>query len=156
MSLYFAKSDDEIYVLSTIKMYSYFSFVFSTVLEKVELLKISKVMQLLWKSLPPCKNGRKGENKFFSVLHCIKSVRIWSYSGPHFSRIFRHSEYLSVFSPNAGKCGKNADQNNSEYGHFLRGAYSTLLFSRKENIKCSEVVLVAVHCNFLISCIMIA
>ena len=30
------------------------------------------------------------------------------------------SEYLSVFSPNAGKCGENADQNNSEYGHFLR------------------------------------
>ena len=28
--------------------------------------------------------------------------------------------YLSVFSPNAGKCGKNVDQNNSEYGHFLR------------------------------------
>ena len=28
-------------------------------------------------------------------------------------------KYLSVFSPNAGKCGKNADQNNSEYGHFL-------------------------------------
>ena len=23
--------------------------------------------------------------------------------------------YLSVFSPNAGKCGKNAEQNNSEY-----------------------------------------
>ena len=31
-------------------------------------------------------------------------------------------KYLSVFSPNAGKCGKNADQNNSEYGHFLRSA----------------------------------
>ena len=29
-------------------------------------------------------------------------------------------KYLSVFSPNAGKCGKNEDQNNSEYGHFLR------------------------------------
>ena len=28
--------------------------------------------------------------------------------------------YLSVFSPNAGKCWKNADQNNSENGHFLR------------------------------------
>ena len=26
--------------------------------------------------------------------------------------------YLSVFSPNAGKCGRNADENNSEYGHF--------------------------------------
>ena len=27
--------------------------------------------------------------------------------------------YISIFSPNAGKCGKNADQNNSEYGHIL-------------------------------------
>ena len=59
-------------------------------------------------------------------MHCAKSVHIRSYSGPHFSRIFPHSEwirretkYLSVFSPNAGKCGKNADQNNSEYGHFI-------------------------------------
>ena len=39
-----AKTDDEVYVSSTIKMYSYFSFVFSTVLKKVQLLKISKVM----------------------------------------------------------------------------------------------------------------
>ena len=31
--------------------------------------------------------------------------------------------YLSVFSPNEGKCGKNAEQNNSEYGHFLRSEY---------------------------------
>ena len=23
--------------------------------------------------------------------HCVKSVRIWSYSGPHFSRIFLYS-----------------------------------------------------------------
>ena len=30
------------------------------------------------------------------------------------------SPYLSVFSPNAGKCRKNADQINFEYGHFLR------------------------------------
>ena len=28
--------------------------------------------------------------------------------------------YLSVFSPNAEKSGKNTDQNDSEYGHFLR------------------------------------
>ena len=34
------------------------------------------------------------------------------------------TEYLSVFSPNAGKCGKNADQNNSEYGLFLRSVYN--------------------------------
>ena len=32
------------------------------------------------------------------------------------------SEYLSVFSPNVGKSEKNADQNNSEYGLFLRRA----------------------------------
>ena len=36
-----AKTDD---VSSTIKMYCYFSFVFSTVPKKIQLLKISKVM----------------------------------------------------------------------------------------------------------------
>ena len=56
-----------------------------------------------------------------------KSVRIRSYFGRHFSHIFSHldwtrrdTEYLSVFSPNAGKCERNVGQNNSEYGHFLR------------------------------------
>ena len=29
-------------------------------------------------------------------------------------------QYLSAFSPNAGKCEKNTDQNNSKYGLFLR------------------------------------
>ena len=37
---------------------------------------------------------------------------------PHSDWIRRDTEYLSVFSPNAGKCGKNADQNNSECGDF--------------------------------------
>ena len=62
-------------------------------------------------------------------IHGVKRVRIRSYSGPDFSRIFPHSDwirrdtpYLSVFSPNAGKSGKNADQNNSEYGLFLCSA----------------------------------
>ena len=27
---------------------------------------------------------------------------------------------LGIFPYSAGKCGKNADLNNSEYGHFLR------------------------------------
>ena len=39
-----AKIDDEVYVLSIIKIYSYFSFIFSVVPKKVELLKISKVI----------------------------------------------------------------------------------------------------------------
>ena len=97
-----AKTDDEVYVLSYIKMYSYFSFVFFTVPKKVQLLKISKVMELLWKSLPPWKNGRE-EHWFFSVR-----------------------------------------------------PYCTLLFSRKQNIKFSEVVSVAAHCSCLNSCLMIA
>ena len=44
------------------------------------------------------------------TLHCVKNVRIRSYSGLHFSRIFPHSDwiwrdrkYLSLFSPKAGK-----------------------------------------------------
>ena len=36
-------------------------------------------------------------------LHCMKSVCIRSYSGPYFPAF-----------------GLNTDQNNSEYGHFLR------------------------------------
>ena len=39
-----SKTDDESCVLSTIKVYSKFSFVFSVVPKKVELLKISKMM----------------------------------------------------------------------------------------------------------------
>ena len=64
--------------------------------------------------------------------HFVKSVRIRSYSGPNFSRIFPHSDwirrdtpYLSVISSDAGKFGKNANQNNSGYRHFLRSAKYT-------------------------------
>ena len=39
-----AKTDNEVYVLSIIKIYSYFSFAFSTEPKKFELLKISGVM----------------------------------------------------------------------------------------------------------------
>ena len=74
-----------------------------------------------------------------SDSHCVKIVYIRSYSGLHFFRIFQHSDwiqrdtkYLSVFSPNAGKCGKNADQNNSEYGHFL--VSEVLIFKCNTNI----------------------
>ena len=56
-------------------------------------------------------------SQFISIIalaNTVKSVRIRSYSGPHYS-----TPYLSVFSPNVEKCRKNEDQNNSEYGHFL-------------------------------------
>ena len=44
----------------------------------------------------------------------------WSAFFTHSDWTRRDTEYLSVFSPNAGKCGKNEDQNNSKYGLFLR------------------------------------
>ena len=54
--------------------------------------------------------------KLSRAKHSAQSVCIRSYSGPYFSRIFPHSDgirkdtpYLSVFDPNAGKYGKNAD-----------------------------------------------
>ena len=83
-----AKTEDEIYVLNTIKTCSYLSFVFFIISKKVELLKIS----------------------------C-------------------HAKFV-------GKKRIN----------FLVSPYSNLLFSRKEIIKFSEVALVLVHCNCLISC----
>ena len=57
--------------------------------------------------------------------HFVKSVRIWSYSGPHFPAFGQNSERyknLSVISLNAGKY---KDQNNSEYGHFSRSRWKT-------------------------------
>ena len=44
-----------------------------------------------------------------SDLHCVKSVCIWSYSGPYSVQKW-----------------ENADQNNSEYGYFSRSAYQTI------------------------------
>ena len=49
-------------------------------------------------------------------------LRISPYLSPNAGKM---RQYLSVFSPNAGKRVKNADQNNSEYGHFLRSDHFT-------------------------------
>ena len=40
-------------------------------------------------------NTLKGMRKRKDINHCVKSVQIWSFSGP----------YFPVFSPNAGKYG---------------------------------------------------
>ena len=42
---------------------------------------------------------------FCNSYHCLKSVQIRSFFWSVFSRIFPHTPYLSVFSPNAGKYG---------------------------------------------------
>ena len=50
----------------------------------------------------------------------MKSVHIQSYSGPHFYRIrTKYGEILRI-SPYSVRMRENVDQNNSEYGHFLR------------------------------------
>ena len=43
--------------------------------------------------------------KFIYIPHCVKSVRIRSFSGPYFTA-FGLTLYLSIFSPNAGKYGR--------------------------------------------------
>ena len=54
---------------------------------------------------------------------CPYSELFWSAFFPYFPAFGLNTEkYGAVFSPNAGKCRKNADQKNSEYGHFLGSA----------------------------------
>ena len=52
-------------------------------------------------------------NKFILltfIVHCVKSVGIRFYSGPHFPTF--------GLNPYSAQMQENADQNNSEYGHF--------------------------------------
>ena len=80
-------------------------------------------------------------------FHGVKRVQIRSYSGPHFSRIFPHSDWIlrdtyselfwSTFSPDfpafglnteryrvsLRKSDENENQNNSEYRLFLRSVF---------------------------------
>ena len=50
------------------------------------------------------------------VYYCMKNVRIRSYSGPHFPA-FGLNIHIT----------ENADQNNSQYGHFLRSVFLLLI-----------------------------
>ena len=62
--------------------------------------------------------------------HCVKSVPIQSYSGPHFPAFVLYGEIRSIQSELFGlysnyteysvRMRENVDQNNSEYEHFLR------------------------------------
>ena len=57
-----------------------------------------------------------------NTLHCVKSVRIPSYSGPHFPSF-----------------GLNTNQNNFEYGHFLRSQNENLsIFSLRIYLKSTK------------------
>ena len=58
-----------------------------------------------------------------SWKHCVKSVRIWSFSGPYFCAFGLNTKRYSVslrthISPYSAWEQENTDQKNSKYGHF--------------------------------------
>ena len=55
-----------------------------------------------------------------SKMHCLKSVHIRSFSSPYFPVFELNTERYSV------QMREKIDQNNSEYGHFLRSVGSTM------------------------------
>ena len=59
---------------------------------------------------------------FGTTPHCLKSVRNRSCSGPDFPALGLNTERYFRISPYSVRMGENADQNNLEYGHFLRSA----------------------------------
>ena len=61
--------------------------------------------------------------KFYCHNHCVKSVRIWSYSGLYFPAFGLNT--VVRISPYSVQMRENTDQNNSEYGHFLRSEYKS-------------------------------
>ena len=74
-------------------------------------------------------------------LRIVSSLYFWYTWHSHVSTLRKRSPYSNlfwsaffphfpVFSSNAGKCGKNVDQNNSECGQFLRSAQYTYSYTK--------------------------
>ena len=71
--------------------------------------------------------GKEHENYFISTTHWGKEKRpyselFWSAS----SRISTEYREILRISPYSVRMRENADQNNTEYGHFLRSDYDFL------------------------------
>ena len=62
----------------------------------------------------------KDDNSHINDSRCVKSALIRSYSGQHFPAFGLNTERILRISPDLVRMRQNADQNNSEYGHFLR------------------------------------
>ena len=83
----------------------------------------------------------------------MNSVHIQSYSGPHFSRIRTECGEIRSISPYSVRMRENADQNNSEYSHFLRSELNDLDISIEHSVNNYFVVFkkfpsYAPHINF--------
>ena len=66
---------------------------------------------------------KKQNSKTFN-FHWVKSVRIWSFSGPYFHVSLRISTY-SV------QMREKTDQKNSKYGHFSRRVYISEAYNQR-------------------------
>ena len=64
----------------------------------------------------------------------MKSVRIWSYSSPHFPALGLNTEIRSI-SSYSGQMQENTDQNNCECEHFLRSANHKICLDYARNMK---------------------
>ena len=78
----------------------------------------------------------------FGDVHCLKSVRIWSFSGPYFPEFGLNTERYCLslslcLSSRSVRMRDNMDQKNSEYGHFLHSGSLVILDSFQENC-CDE------------------
>ena len=56
------------------------------------------------------------------LKHFVKSVRIRSYSGPHFPAVALNTEISKRISSYSVLMRENTEQSNSEYGHFSHTA----------------------------------
>ena len=97
-----------------------------TLISKLKISKVSKLKTFNWK-ISKLKALNMSRLAIFSLkmyklktFQCVKSVRIRSYSGPHFPRIFPHSDWIrrDSISPysvrmreNAGKMGTRITPN---------------------------------------------
>ena len=72
-----------------------------------------------------CINFKILFSEFLTVglSHCVKNLRIRSYSGQHFP---------AFGLPYSVRMRENADQNNCEYGHFLRSESVPFIIERKK------------------------
>ena len=59
-------------------------------------------------------------------IHCVKSVRIRGFSGPHFPAFWLNT--IIRISPYSVQMRESTDQNNSKYGHFLRSVRRAKIF----------------------------
>ena len=72
----------------------------------------------------------------YRKYHCLKSIHIRSYPGPHFPAFGLNTKRHGVrsISPYSVRMWKNVDQNNSDYGHISRREYQCDLRSTKSLI----------------------